>query len=265
MDECIPRSKSTNGEITTPVAYLICNQTPPVGKTPSLMSFAEVETLFHEFGHGLQHMLTTVNYPQAAGINNVEWDAVELPSQFMENWCLDKRTIKQIAIHWETKEPLSDENIKKLKLNQTFNAGLSTLRQIHFALTDIKLHSSWEKKSGVKPNDMRREIAKATSVLQPIPEDNFLCAFNHIFSGGYSAGYYSYKWAEVLSADAYEKFEEAGLDNELEVRRIGNLFRSTFLSLGGSKSPVEIFKLFRGRAPITKALIRHSGLISYSK
>ncbi len=264
MDECLTKEKLQDGNYIVPVAYLICNQTPPMNNTPSLMSFEEVRTLFHEFGHGLQHMLTTIDYPKAAGINNIEWDAVELPSQFMENWCLDNRTIHDIAKHWETKESLSDEDVNKLRLNQIFNSGISTMRQIHFALTDIKLHSSWEKESGIKPNDLRRDLAKSTCVLQPIPEDNFLCAFNHIFAGGYSAGYYSYKWAEVLSADAYASFEESGLDNELEIRKKGTLFRDTVLSLGGSKSPAEVFKLFRGRSPSTKPLIRHSGLISNS-
>ncbi len=265
MDECLTKEKLEDGSFVLPVAYLICNQTPPINNTPSLMSFDEVRTLFHEFGHGLQHMLTKVDYPQAAGINNIEWDAVELPSQFMENWCLDDRTIHEIAKHWETNESLSDDDINKLRLNQTFNSGLSTLRQIHFALTDIRLHCSWKRNSDVNPDDLRRDIAKNTCVLQPISEDKFLCAFSHIFAGGYSAGYYSYKWAEVLSADAYSRFEEAGLDNELEIRKIGNLFKDTVLSLGGSKDPAEVFKLFRGRSPSTKALIRHSGLISNIK
>ncbi|ABX08988.1 M3 family metallopeptidase [Prochlorococcus marinus] len=260
MDECLTRDISDKKNIILPVAYLICNQTPPVGDTPSLMSFEEVKTLFHEFGHGLQHMLTTVDYPQAAGINNVEWDAVELPSQFMENWCLDPTTIKEIAKHWETGAPLPEEEFEKLKLNQKFNSGLSTLRQIHFSITDIKLHSQWHKEIGVTPDEMRREIAKTTTVLPPISEDQFLCAFNHIFAGGYAAGYYSYKWAEVLSADAFSAFEEVGLDKLDEIKRIGKRFRETVLSQGGSRHPSEIYKLFRGRPATTKALIRHSGL-----
>ncbi|WP_269622820.1 M3 family metallopeptidase [Prochlorococcus marinus] len=260
MDECLIKQRLKNGDLVLPVAYLICNQTPPVGASPSLMSFEEVKTLFHEFGHGLQHMLTTVEYPKAAGINNVEWDAVELPSQFMENWCLDKKTIKNIARHWETKAPLPDNELEKLRKNQTFNTGLATLRQIHFALTDIKLHSEWDKSIGTKPDELRRDIAKTTTVMEPIPEDNLLCSFSHIFAGGYSAGYYSYKWAEVLSSDAYSMFEEAGLDNEEEVQAIGKKFRDTILSLGGSRSPEEIYKDFRGRSSSTEALIRHCGL-----
>ena len=260
MDECLCRNQKTKDDIVLPVAYLVCNQTPPIADKPSLMSFEEVETLFHEFGHGLQHMLTTVNYPQAAGINNVEWDAVELASQFMENWCLEDQTISEIAIHWKTKEPLAESEINKLRLSRTFNTGLATLRQIHFALTDLKLHSQWNEDSEISPDELRREIAKNTTVMTPIPEDQFLCAFSHIFAGGYAAGYYSYKWAEVLSSDAFAAFEEAGLDNHSEVRKIGKKYRDSILSLGGSRSPKTVFKQFRGRLPSTQALIRHSGL-----
>ncbi len=260
MDECLCRNQKTKDDIVLPVAYLVCNQTPPIADKPSLMSFEEVETLFHEFGHGLQHMLTTVNYPQAAGINNVEWDAVELASQFMENWCLEDQTISEIAIHWKTKESLPESEINKLRLSRTFNTGLATLRQIHFALTDLKLHSQWNEDSEYSPDELRRQIAKNTTVMTPIQEDQFLCAFSHIFAGGYAAGYYSYKWAEVLSSDAFAAFEEAGLSNPAEVKKIGKKYRDSILSLGGSRSPNKIFKQFRGRLPSTKALIRHSGL-----
>ena len=260
MDECLGRSRSAEGQPVLPVAYLICNQTPPVGETPSLMSFEEVETLFHEFGHGLQHMLTTVEEPEAAGINNVEWDAVELPSQFMENWCLDRSTLMGMARHWQTGEPLPEEEYKKLLLSRTFNAGFATLRQVHFALTDLRLHSSWTPASGTSPDQLRRSIAETTTVIPPIAEDQFLCAFGHIFAGGYAAGYYSYKWAEVLSADAFAAFEEVGLDEEQQVRATGARFRDTVLSLGGSRAPAEVFQAFRGRSASTAALIRHSGL-----
>ena len=262
MDDCLTREINVKGEKVLPVAYLICNQTPPSGDAPSLMSFEEVSTLFHEFGHGLQHMLTEVDYPQAAGINNVEWDAVELPSQFMENWCLDRKTLMSIAKHWETGEQLPESEYQKLKMSKTFNSGLSTLRQIHFALTDLKLHSEWNQNSEISPDQLRRLIAENTTIIKPIKEDNFLCAFSHIFAGGYSAGYYSYKWAEVLSSDAFAAFEEAGLDNEDSVKKIGKLFRKTVLSLGGSRAPSDVYAAFRGRAPSTKALIRHSGLNS---
>ena len=260
MDECLNRSRNSEGELTHPVAYLICNQTPPSGDIPSLMSFEEVETLFHEFGHGLQHMLTTVEHPQAAGINNVEWDAVELPSQFMENWCLDRHTLMGMARHWQTGELLPEEDYNKLRNSRTFMQGCGTLRQVHFALTDLRLHSTWTPELGQSPDAFRRKIADSTTVLPPIPEDRFLCAFGHIFSGGYSAGYYSYKWAEVLSADAFAAFEEVGLDQEENVQATGQRFRNTVLSLGGSQRPADVYKSFRGRTASTDALIRHSGL-----
>ncbi len=258
MDECL--NKNTIGRNTLPVAYLVCNQTPPSKNKPSLMSFDEVQTLFHEFGHGLQHMLTTVNLPQAAGINNVEWDAVELPSQFMENWCFHKNTLLNIARHYETGERLSDENFEKLVRNRTFNCGMATLRQLHFAITDLRLHSNINSNKGKNSDEIRKEIAIQTTVIPPIQEDKFLCCFSHIFAGGYSAGYYSYKWAEVLSADAFSMFEEADLENNKNISEIGEKFKDTILSLGGSLSPLEVFKLFRGREPKTDSLIRHLGL-----
>ncbi|QPN63286.1 M3 family metallopeptidase [Synechococcus sp. CBW1004] len=261
MDECLVRSHRPDGTPVLPVAYLICNQSPPVGETPSLMTFGEVETLFHEFGHGLQHMLTTVERPQAAGINNVEWDAVELPSQFMENWCYDRSTLLGMARHWQTGEPLPEEEFAKLQAARTFMAGAATLRQVHFALTDLRLHSQWTPDCGKTPEQLRREIAQTTTVLEPIEEDAFLCSFGHIFAGGYAAGYYSYKWAEVLSADAFSAFEEVGLENEEAIRATGRRFRDTVLSLGGSRHPSEVFEQFRGRGPSAEALIRHSGLV----
>ncbi|QPN56275.1 M3 family metallopeptidase [Synechococcus sp. CBW1107] len=262
MDTCLDRHTDAAGRPVLPVAYLICNQSPPVGEIPSLMTFEEVETLFHEFGHGLQHMLTTVERPQAAGINHVEWDAVELPSQFMENWCYDRATLLGMARHWQTGEPLPEEEFAKLLAARTFMGGSATLRQVHFALVDLRLHSVWTPASGQSPEDLRRQIASTTTVLPPIPEDAFLCAFSHIFAGGYSAGYYSYKWAEVLSADAFSAFEEVGLEDEPAVRRTGRRFRDTVLSLGGSRSPAEVFRAFRGREPSPEALIRHSGLVA---
>jgi oligopeptidase A len=262
MDECLGRSRTHAGEAVLPVAYLICNQSPPVGDTPSLMTFDEVETLFHEFGHGLQHMLTTVERPQAAGINNVEWDAVELPSQFMENWCYDRATLMGMARHWQTGEPLPESDYQKLLAARTFMGGSATLRQVHFALTDLRLHSQWTPACGQSPEQLRRDLARTTTVLEPIPEDAFLCAFSHIFAGGYSAGYYSYKWAEVLSADAFSAFEEVGLEQEEEIVATGRRFRDTVLSLGGSLPPAEVFEAFRGRQPSSEALIRHSGLVA---
>jgi len=262
MDECLVRSRRPDGTPVLPVAYLICNQSPPVGDTPSLMTFEEVETLFHEFGHGLQHMLTTVERPQAAGINGVEWDAVELPSQFMENWCYDRATLLGMARHWQTGEPLPEAEFTKLQAARTFMGGSATLRQVHFSLVDLRLHSQWQPGCGQSPEQLRRAIAKSTTVLAPIDEDAFLCSFGHIFAGGYAAGYYSYKWAEVLSADAFSAFEEVGLENEEQIRDTGRRFRDTVLSLGGSLDPKAVFEAFRGRQPSSEALIRHSGLVA---
>ena len=262
MDECLVRSRSQDGTAVLPVAYLICNQSPPVGETPSLMRFEEVETLFHEFGHGLQHMLTRVERPQAAGINGVEWDAVELPSQFMENWCYDHATLMGMARHWQNGSPLPESDYAKLLAARTFMGGSATLRQVHFALVDLKLHSQWHPSCGQSPEELRRRIAETTTVLAPIDEDAFLCSFGHIFAGGYAAGYYSYKWAEVLSADAFGAFEDVGLENEQQIRETGRRFRDTVLSLGGSLDPKEVFEAFRGRQPSSDALIRHSGLVA---
>ena len=264
MNDCIGRAKMVvegKTEIRLPVAYLTCNQTPPVDDKPSLMTFGEVTTLFHEFGHGLQHMLTTIDYPGAAGIDNVEWDAVELPSQFMENWCYDRPTLFGMAKHYQTGATLPEEYYQKLVAAKNYMSGSAMLRQLHFGMLDMELHSNYEPGGTETPNEVRDRLAKTTSVLQPIPEDNFLCAFGHIFAGGYAAGYYSYKWAEVLSADAFAAFEEAGLDDEAAVRSVGKRFKDTVLSLGGSMHPMEVFESFRGRQPKTEPLLKHSGLV----
>ncbi len=267
MDDCMGRAKITeNGTATTrlPVAYLVCNQTPPVDGKPSLMTFNEVETLFHEFGHGLQHMLTKVDYAGAAGINNIEWDAVELPSQFMENWCYDRPTLMGMARHYETGEPLPEHYYQKLLAARHYRSGSGMLRQLHFSLVDLELHHRYVPGGQETPADVRNRIGKTTSVLPALPEDAFLCAFSHIFAGGYAAGYYSYKWAEVLSADAFAAFEEAGLDNEDAIATTGKRYRDTVLALGGSQHPMEVFKAFRGREPSTAPLLRHSGLATAS-
>ena len=263
MDECIVRAKimDVDGQKTRlPVAYLVCNQSPPVDGKPSLMNFIEVETLFHEFGHGLQHMLTKVDHPGAAGINNIEWDAVELPSQFMENWCYDRATLFGMAKHYETGETLPEHYYQKLLAARNYMSGSGMLRQLHFSLVDIELHHRYQPGGEESVTDVRNRIAKTTTVLPPLPEDSFLCAFGHIFAGGYAAGYYSYKWAEVLSADAFSAFEEAGLENEDAIASTGARFRDTVLGLGGSLHPMEVFKAFRGREPSTKPLLVHTGL-----
>jgi oligopeptidase A len=265
MNDCISRSKLTDqdgSKVRLPVAYLICNQTPPVDGKPSLMTFGEVETLFHEFGHGLQHMLTTVDYVGASGISNVEWDAVELPSQFMENWCYHRPTLLSLGKHYETGEPLPEHYYQKLLAARTFMSGSGMLRQIHFSWLDLELHSKYQPGGTETIADVRNRLAKISMVIPPLPEDNFLCSFGHIFAGGYAAGYYSYKWAEVLSADAFAAFEDAGLDDADAIETTGRRFRDTVLSLGGSKHPMEVFTAFRGREPDPAALLRHNGLVA---
>ena len=264
MDECLNRGKmkTETGELKTrlPVAYLTCNQTPPVDGEPSLMTFEEVETLFHEFGHGLQHMLTQVDYSQAAGINNVEWDAVELPSQFMENWCYHRPTLFSMAKHYQTGESLPEEYYQKLLAARNYRSGSMMLRQLHFSFLDLELHAHYDPDREETPAQVRDRVAKTTTVVPPLPEDAFLCGFGHIFAGAYAAGYYSYKWAEVLSADAFAAFEEAGLDDDHALAEVGQRFRNTVLALGGSQHPMAVFKQFRGREPKTEPLLRHSGL-----
>lgn len=259
MDECLGRMRREGEPVRNPVAYLVCNQTPSVGDQPSLMTFDEVLTLFHEFGHGLQHMLTRVDYGLAAGIRNIEWDAVELPSQFMENWCYHRETLLGLSGHIETGESLPDALFEKITAARTFRAGSAMLRQLYFAAMDLELHSA---RTGERPAvfEIQRRVAERTTVLPPLDEDRFLCSFGHIFAGGYAAGYYSYKWAEVLSADAFAAFEEAGLENRTAVAATGRRFRETVLALGGGATPAEVFEAFRGREPSPEALLRHSGL-----
>ncbi len=263
MADCIGKSEAVDRDI--PVAYLTCNGSPPLGETPSLMTFREVETLFHEFGHGLQHMLTRATVGDVAGINGIEWDAVELPSQFMENWCYDRPTIYGFAKHYETGEPLPEEMFEKLKEQKTYGAGMGACRQLLFGLMDMELHSNFDAEAtendGESIFDVHKRIAaKCTPYSPPLDEDRFLCCFNHIFAGGYAAGYYSYKWAEVMSADAFGAFEEVGLENEEKVKKVGRKFRETVLSLGGGIEPMAVFKEFRGREPSPEALLRHNGL-----
>jgi hypothetical protein len=212
-------------------------------------------------------------------VAGIEWDAVELPSQFMENWCFDEKTFYSFAKHYQSNEPLAKEMFEKLKAAKNYQAALQMIRQLFFGALDMELHSSYnpgssqteEGKDGKQqqtqtkpeqtPFDIQKNLAPLYTVIPPLPEDRFLCSFSHIFAGGYAAGYYSYKWAEVMSADAFEAFEEAGLEKEMEVRKVGRRFRDTVLSLGGAKHPSEVFRLFRGRDPSPNALLRHSGLI----
>lgn len=257
MDVC--RQREVQGEkITLPVAYLVCNGTPPVGDTPSLMTFTEVETLFHEFGHGLQHMLTRVDEYEASGISNVEWDAVELPSQFMENWVYERSVIDNISGHHQTGELLPQPLFEKIIAAKNYMSGSQMLRQLYFSLLDLELHEKYD--GSVAVREIQKIIAADYTVLTPLPEDSFLCSFGHIFAGGYAAGYYSYKWAEVLSADAFAAFEEAGLSNKTALGELGKKYRETVLALGGSKHPLEVYREFRGRDATIDALLRHSGL-----
>ena len=258
MDDCITRRRLADGTGRLPVAYLVCNQPPPVGDQPSLLPFRDVETLFHEFGHGLQHMLTTIDDVDASGIRGVEWDAIELPSQFMENWCTHRATLMGFARHTDTGEPLPEDLFEKIKAAKTFRAASVMLRQLMFATVDLNLHEG--DLSGRSAFDVQRAVAKDNAVLPVLDEDRFLCSFSHIFAGGYACGYYSYKWAEVLSADAFGAFEDEGVDDADTLRRVGARFRDTVLSLGGSVHPGEVFRRFRGRDPKTAALLRHAGL-----
>lgn len=266
MDDCVMRRK-VGAEIEAPVAYLVCNGTSPVGDMPSLMTFAEVKTLFHEFGHGLQHMLTRLDSGHVSGINGIEWDAVELPSQFMENWCYDKHTLQGLARHVDTGEPLPDELFEKILAARTFGSSFGSLRQVHLGLVDLALHRhSPEGLSGSlsskreSPFELFQRIGQACSVVPLLEDDLFLCGFNHIFAGGYAAGYYSYLWAEVLSADAFQAFAEAGLENAAAVRGVGRRFRETILAQGGGRHPRDVFTDFRGREASSQALLAHRGL-----
>ncbi len=263
MNACVGRSKvmAPQGEpVRLPVAYLMCNQSKPVGGKPSLMTFMDVETLFHEFGHGLQHMLTTVDEGLAAGLSNIEWDAVELASHFMENWCFHPETLKGLARHYETNEPLPDEIIERLRATRTFREGSNTLRQVNFGLLDLELHHRFTADGPETSLEVQTRIDRNTLILAPLPEDKFICSFSHIFAGGYAAGYYSYKWSEVLSADAFSAFEEAGLEDDVAIRELGSRYRNTILALGGSVHPMDVFKAFRGRGPSTEALLKQGGL-----
>ncbi len=261
MDDCMGRTRRpAEGVAREPVAYLICNQAPPVGGKPSLMAFDEVVTLFHEFGHGLQHMLTRVDHGMASGIRNIEWDAVELPSQFMENWCYHRETLLGLSGHVETNERLPDTLFDKISQARTYRAGSFMLRQLYFAMLDLALHRDPTAARRERIFALQAEIAARTAVLPPLPEDRFLCSFGHIFAGGYAAGYYSYKWAEVLSADAFSAFEEAGLEDAQALAETGRRFRDTVLASGGGTAPMRVFEAFRGRPPTPDALLRHSGL-----
>jgi oligopeptidase A len=255
MDECCGRFHHQAG-LQIPTAFLTCNLTPPVGDRPALFTHDDVITLFHEFGHGLHHMLTLVDYPGVAGIRGVEWDAVELPSQFLENWCWQTEALQIISGHYQTGEPLPLNMIDKLNAAKNFHAATQLMRQLEFSLFDMRLHYEYNPETGSRHLGLMNEIRWQVSVLPPPDFVRFQHGFSHIFAGGYAAGYYSYKWAEVLSADAFSKFEEYGIfDSET-----GRSFLSNILERGGSDKAINLFKQFRGREPAIDALLRHSGL-----
>jgi oligopeptidase A len=260
MNEFRTRRLNPGGTVQPPLALMACNQTVPVGGTPPLMRFDEVRTLFHEFGHVLQHILTTVDDPEASGINGIEWDAVEVASQFMENWCYDRATLKGMSRHTETGEPIPDALFDRLAAARNFRSAAALLRQVLFAATDINLYARYPRPEWPDADAVKRDCARRYSPLPMLGEDRFLCSFSHIFGGGYAAGYYSYKWSEVMSADAFAAFEEAGLGDEATVRATGRRFRDTFLALGGSRDPMDVFQRFRGRPPSIRPLLRHAGL-----
>ncbi|MCV6614466.1 MAG: M3 family metallopeptidase [Cellvibrionaceae bacterium] len=255
MDECRER-RQTDAGLQLPVAYLVCNFTPPLDGKPSLLSHDEVTTLFHEFGHGLHHMLTGVDVAAVSGINGVPWDAVELPSQFLENWCWQSEAIPLISGHYQSGEPLPEAMLEKLLAAKNYQAGMQMLRQIEFALFDFLLHLNYDPASPQEPQAVLDEVRKQVAVVIPPAFNKFQNSFSHIFAGGYAAGYYSYKWAEVLSADAFEKFEQDGIFNAAT----GQSFLQNILQMGGSVDIAELFTRFRGRAPKLDALLRHNGM-----
>ena len=255
MDECIVRKKTATGT-QTPVAFLTCNFTPPLGDNPSLLTHDEVITLFHEFGHGLHHMLTQIDYPGVAGINGVPWDAVELPSQIMENWCWEQDALGLIGRHYITGEIIDDELFARLINSKTFQTGMQMVRQLEFAIFDFRLHLEYNDKNPPDIEDLINEVREEVAVIIPPECNRFQHSFSHIFAGGYAAGYYSYKWAEVLSADAFSKFEENGIFDKIT----GQEFLHSILEQGGSRDPMELFIEFRGRKPSIEPLLRHSGI-----
>jgi oligopeptidase A len=255
MDDCIAR-RMTVGGVQTPVAYLTCNFSPPIGTEPAQFTHDEVITLFHEFGHGLHHMLTQVDYAGVSGISGVAWDAVELPSQFMENWCWEREALDLIAGHFQTGEPLPQQLYERMQAARNFQSAMQMVRQLEFSIFDFRIHRDYDPAKGGRVYEILDEVRKQVAVLQPPSFNRFPHSFSHIFAGGYAAGYYSYKWAEVLSADAFAAFEESGIFD----RATGLRFLTSILERGGSREPMELFIDFRGREPSIDALLRHSGL-----
>ncbi len=256
MDDCRGRRITQSGELQTPVAYLTCNFNKPVSDKPALFTHDEVVTLFHEFGHGIHHMLTQVEAGAVAGINGVPWDAVELPSQFLENWCWEEEALSFISGHFETGEALPKEMLEKMLAAKNFQSAMFILRQLELGLFDFTLHTEYDPEVGARVLETLADVKSKVSVLPSLDWNRFSHSFGHIFAGGYSAGYYSYLWAEVLSADAFSAFEEEGIFNT----ETGNRFLNNILEMGGSEEPMELFKRFRGREPQIDAMLRHAGI-----
>jgi len=256
MDDCIGRKRKLDGSIQTPVAYLTCNFNAPIGDKPALFTHDEVTTLFHEFGHGIHHMLTQIDVSDVAGINGVPWDAVELPSQFMENWCWEEDALAFISGHYETGEPLPKEKLTQLLKAKNFQAAMFILRQLEFGIFDFRLHHTFEPEKVNQILDTLKAVKSQVAVIKGVDWARTPHSFSHIFAGGYAAGYYSYLWAEVLSADAFSRFEEEGIFNPIT----GKSFLDEILTRGGSEEPMQLFKRFRGREPQLDALLRHKGI-----
>ncbi len=255
MDGCVTRRVTARG-VQIPAAYLVCNFSPPVNDTPAQFTHGEVETLFHEFGHGLHHLLTRVDYAPVAGIHGVEWDAVELPSQLMENWCWERDALDLLTGHYQTSEPLPETLYQRLVAAKHFQSAMLMVRQLEFALFDFRLHLEYDPRQGGRIQQILDEVRRQVAVVISPHFNRFAHGFSHIFAGGYAAGYYSYKWAELLSADAFSKFEEHGIFN----REIGTQFLHSILEVGGARDAMTNFIEFRGREPNIEPLLRHSGI-----
>ncbi len=241
-----------------PVAYLTCNFSPPIGGLPALFTHDEVQTLFHEFGHGLHHLLTRIDFPAVGGINGVAWDAVELPSQLMENWCWEPEALQLISGHFKDGAPIPDTLLQKMRAAKDFQSGMQMVRQLEFALFDFRIHSEYDPAKRGRIYPILQEVRAAVAVVHPPEFNRFPHSFSHIFAGGYAAGYYSYKWAEVLSADAFSLFEENGVFD----RATGRAFLENILERGGSEDAMELYVRFRGREPTVDPLLKHSGIVS---
>ncbi|MDO4625770.1 MAG: oligopeptidase A [Pasteurellaceae bacterium] len=256
MDDCIGRKRKPDGTLQKPVAYLTCNFNAPIGDKPALFTHDEVTTLFHEFGHGIHHMLTLIEVGDVAGINGVPWDAVELPSQFLENWCWEPQALAFISGHYQTGEPLPADKLNQLLKAKNFQAAMFVLRQLEFGLFDFRLHHNFQTGNGNQILDTLNAVKAQVAVIKGVDWARTPHSFSHIFAGGYSAGYYSYLWAEVLSADAFSRFEEEGIFNPIT----GQSFLDNILTRGGSEEPMVLFERFRGRKPNLDALLRHKGI-----